>query len=128
MSINKSPWRKRLEEKSGSGPYGRGVSAKAAVVVEGAPAKTPWGRDVTLAETAPAQEKPAPVAADFAAVGLSEAAAIGAAEGLAEGKFLSFEDACLSQALFAQSTGRPAELDEDLMRSKARYYAQGGPA
>jgi hypothetical protein len=76
------------------------------------PTQSPWGR---------ALDPKGPTVRDFKEVGLSEADARAASAGLTEGKFLSFEDACLSTAIFGPS--KSVQLNEDAMRRKARYFA-----
>lgn len=78
----------------------------------------PWGRPV--AETAAPPRTPQ--ASDFRDVGLTGAQAASAVAGLAEGRFLSFEDACLSAAIFGARRGAAVKLDEAAMRSKARTF------
>ncbi len=88
---------------------------------------TPWGRPpVREAERdafgrpLPARAK-TPTVADFREVGLSEADAQEAAGGLAAGRFVSFEDACLSTAM-----SKPGErtLRETAMRAKAKGFSR----
>lgn len=61
-------------------------------------------------------------AAEFRAVGLSEADADDASRGLAEGRYFSFEDACLAVTIFGPSSG--TRLDEAAMRNTARRLAE----
>lgn len=79
--------------------------------------RNPWGRILTEADGAPA----APTAEDFRAVGLCEADAESAARGLAQGLYLSFEDACISRSMFDPQ--RRNRLDESRMREVARRFA-----
>jgi hypothetical protein len=95
---------------------------------------TPWGRPLeedspgydtlklALEGGRPAASPRKPTFADFREVGLSEADATAAAAGLAGGKYLSFEDACLSQTIFGGTGNKVATLDEARMRAKARSF------
>jgi hypothetical protein len=71
--------------------------------------RTPWGRESKMRE---------PSAKDFTDVGLSIREAAEAHDGLKAGRFISFEDACLS---VARSTGSTS-LREDAMRTRARRF------
>lgn len=63
----------------------------------------------------------APRLSDFRLVGLCEADARGAAQGLLDGRYLSFEDACLSKTIF--DLQRRNRLDESAMREVAKRHA-----
>lgn len=100
----------------------RGLAEPAAA----ARTETPWGRPAKVAESSrPAGpwgrrggSGGAPTQADFVAVGLSEAQAEESMEGLKSGRFVSYEDACLSVA-----RGRGVTtLREDAMRRRARAF------
>lgn len=95
------------------------------------PRRTPWGREIQESTpTTPWGRPRGPLLADFTEVGLSEADATAAAEGLKTGEYLSFEHACLSQTLFGDSGHGPLGrkyrpvLDESLMREKALAFAR----
>jgi hypothetical protein len=95
--------------------------------------KSAWGRDVEESEVerdAFGRPRPrpraTPVVADFVEVGLCEADAKAASEGLAAGRYISFEDACLSAAIF-QGSSKVVNLKEDVMRAKARAFGGGRP-
>ncbi len=95
-------------------------------VIRGEATRTPWGR-VQMKESATnpfGRQLPPrqPAETDFVEVGLSEAHAKEAHEGLASGRFVSFEDACLSTAM--HKVGSPT-LQEAAMREKARRFAGG---
>jgi hypothetical protein len=93
-------------------------------------AKNAWGREIQESgpERLDAWGRPRPPrsleARDFREVGLSEDDAAAALAGLAEGRYLSYEDACLSRATFGRT--KPVPIDESLMRSKAREFARSG--
>lgn len=99
-----------------------------------APTATAWGRPLSEAGTPTDRDawgrtrprpKRTPTIEDFTAVGLDEADANKAAAGLAKGRYLSFEDACLSTAIFA-SDSATIKLDEAAMRTKAREFMEAG--
>lgn len=90
-------------------PWGRPIieSASGSACVT-----TPWGRDAPTTSV--------PTYADFREVGLSESDAKASAEGLAAGRYLSFEDACYSRPVFGAP---PLTLDQrELIRKKALKF------
>lgn len=87
---------------------------------------TPWGRTARVAEANSSTDPwgrggvsgGAPTVADFVSVGLSEAQAEESVRGLESGRFVSYEDACLSVV-----RGRGVTtLREDAMRRRARAF------
>ncbi|GEP40115.1 hypothetical protein NPS01_37780 [Nocardioides psychrotolerans] len=111
-------------------PFGRVVTQQDLDEAQGITTRTPWGRPLqeagaamTMAGGAVAPKPPLvkPTVEDFRAVGLNAIDAAGAAAGLSEGKFLSFEDACLSTVIFKPSS-KSRTLDESAMRDRARRF------
>ena len=89
---------------------------------------SPWGRPPVQEQRTNAFGRllpplvKTPTEADFREVGLNESDAKAAAAGLAEGRYVSFEDACLATALFGGS--KSMTLSEGAMRAKAREFAR----
>jgi len=99
-------------------PFGREITY--ADLDEALKPRTPWGRiDEALDPTRPTEK-------DFREVGLCEDDAKGAAAGLSEGRYLSFEDACLSTAIFeaGRTKSGTTSLDQTEMRKRARRFAR----
>lgn len=124
---SKTPWNRERQTQ-------RTDASGKAVDEAGRPIRSAFGRDITWADIDEAM-KPrtghaldealaggtAPTEQDFRDVGLSESDAKSAAVGLSGGRFLSFEDACLSTAIFGPS--KTVNLDETKMRERARRFA-----
>lgn len=104
-------------------PFGRAITQQDIDEAQGITTRTPWGRPLEESAAAAGSKPPAvrPTIEDFRAVGLNATDAAGAASGLAEGKFLSFEDACLSTVIFKPSS-KSRTLDESAMRERARRF------
>ncbi|MDO3397004.1 hypothetical protein QWJ41_14855 [Nocardioides sp. SOB44] len=124
---SKTPWNRERE------PQRTDASGKA-VDESGRPARSAFGREITWTDIDEAMKpRPghvldealaggtSPTEQDFRDVGLSESDAKAAATGLSGGRFLSFEDACLSTAIFGPS--KAVGLDETKMRERARRFA-----
>lgn len=82
--------------------------------------RTAWGRlDEALDPTRPTEK-------DFREVGLCEDDAKAAHAWLSEGRYLSFEDACLSTAIFeaGRTKSGTTSLDQVEMRKRARRFAR----
>jgi hypothetical protein len=99
--------------------FGREISW--ADIDEASRPTTPWGRlNEALDPTRPTEK-------DFLEVGLCEDDAKYALDGLTQGHYLSFEDACLSTAIFeaGRTKNGTTSLNQAEMRKRARRFVRG---
>ena len=93
----KNPWGRNLAESTPTTPWGRPAEPRQTTIVE-------------------------PHVKDFVAAGLSLTEAENALAGLKTGRFISYEDACLS---IARKHADGGFLKEDAMRERAKRFIDG---